>query len=95
MSAFMVIDIEPTDPAAMGRYNEGAMPILERFGGRVVAFDPQSLPLEGDWTPSQMIIVEFPSKEAIQAYLGSEEYQPWKSIRHVSSVSRSVAVTAL
>lgn len=95
MSAFMVVDIEPTDAGAMGRYTQGAMPILENFGGRVVAFDPAALPLEGDWNPRQMIIVEFPSKEPIQAYLGSEEYQPWKSIRHASSVGRSVAVTTL
>ena len=95
MSAFLVIDIEPTDAAAMQRYTEGAMPILQRFGGRVVAFDPQALPLEGDWQPAQIIIVEFGSKEAIQAYLGSEEYQPWKAIRHASSVGRSVAVTTV
>ena len=40
MSAYMVIDITPTDPEAMQRYTEHAMPILTRYGGRVVAFDP-------------------------------------------------------
>jgi uncharacterized protein (DUF1330 family) len=95
MSAYMVIDIAPTDPEQMAQYTAGAMPILERFGGKVVAFDPEALPLEGGWTPTQMIIVEFDSKDAIQAYLNSAEYQPWKAMRHANSVGRSVAVNTL
>ena len=92
MSAYMVIDITPTDAQRMGEYTAGALPVLERHGGRVVAFDPQVLPLEGGWNPAQVILVEFDSKEAIEAYLGSDEYAPWKAVRQASSVGRSVAV---
>ncbi|MFI5683023.1 DUF1330 domain-containing protein [Streptomyces sp. NPDC051636] len=95
MSAYLVIDIHPTDAEEMGRYSEGAMPILQKFGGKVIAFDPAAVPLEGDWTPTQVILVEFPDKEAIQAYLAAPEYQPWKRIRQASSVGRSVAVDSV
>ncbi|WP_067831895.1 DUF1330 domain-containing protein [Actinomadura kijaniata] len=95
MSAYMVIDIEPADAARMSEYTAGSLPVLERHGGRVIAFDPQARPLEGGWTPHQMIIVEFPSKDAISAYLDSPEYRPWKTIRQAHSRGRSVAVEAL
>ncbi|MFD1151432.1 DUF1330 domain-containing protein [Saccharothrix hoggarensis] len=92
MSAYMVIDIHPTDAEAMAEYAAGALPILERFGGRVVAFDPRPVPLEGEWSPTQVIIVEFADKDAVRAYLDSSDYRPWKAIRQSASLGRSVAV---
>lgn len=88
----MVIDIHPADERAMAEYTAGALPVLERFGGRVVAFDPKPTPLEGDWSPNQVIIVEFADKEAVETFLESAEYRPWKAIRHANSRGRSVAV---
>lgn len=40
MSAYVIVDIEVTDPAAFGQYAEVAGPIIAKYGGKFLAVGP-------------------------------------------------------
>jgi len=82
MSAFLVVDIKIGNPEAYEEYKKLAKPIVERFGGvyraRGGALDVRETDL---WSPTRIVIIEFPDMQSARAFLDSEEYAPVKPIR--------------
>jgi uncharacterized protein (DUF1330 family) len=82
MSAFLIVDTEIKDPVAYEEYKKLARPIAEKFGGvyrvRGGAIDLRENKL---WTPTRIVIVEFPDVKSAQAFLDSEEYAPVQPMR--------------
>lgn len=82
MPAYLVVDTEIQNDDEYEKYKALAKPIAEKFGGVYrVRGGPIDL-LENDlWTPTRMVIVEFPDVEAARAFADSEEYAPVKPLR--------------
>jgi len=82
MSAFIVVDTKLKNPDAYEEYKKLAKPIAEKFGGvyrvRGGALDVRETEL---WSPSRIVIIEFPDVQSAQAFVDSEEYAPVKPIR--------------
>jgi uncharacterized protein (DUF1330 family) len=82
MSAFLIVDTKIKDPVAYEKYKSLARPIAEKFGGvyrvRGGAIDLRESQL---WTPTRIVIVEFPDVKSAQDFLDSEEYAPVQPIR--------------
>ncbi|MDQ1043017.1 DUF1330 domain-containing protein [Streptomyces sp. V4I2] len=91
MPAFIVIDIDVTDPAGFQQYVAGIVPLMERAGARRVLAAGDAVALEGDWKPSILVVLEFPSEAAVQEFWDSEEYQPLKELRRKSSTVAGIA----
>ena len=82
MSAYIVVDTKIHDDAAYEEYKKLAKPIAEKFGG-VYRVRGGSLDIiETDlWSPTRIVIVEFPDVRTARAFLDSDEYAPVKSMR--------------
>ena len=82
MSAFLVVDTEISDPDAYEEYKKLAKPIAEKYGGvyrvRGGSMDIRETDL---WTPTRIVIIEFPDVRSAQAFVDSDEYAPVKPIR--------------
>ena len=82
MSAYLIVDTKIKDPEAYEEYKKLAKPIAEKYGGiyrvRGGAIDLRESSL---WTPTRIVIIEFPDVKSAQAFLDSEEYAPVKPIR--------------
>lgn len=82
MSAFVVVDTKINNPDKYEEYKKLARPIAEKYGGvyraRGGAMDVRETDL---WTPTRIVIVEFPDMKSAKAFLDSEEYAPVKSLR--------------
>ena len=48
--------------------------------------------LWGDWDPVRLVLVEFPSQEAMDSFYGSDGYREAKAIRQSCSTTRAVSV---
>ncbi|HVP39872.1 MAG TPA: DUF1330 domain-containing protein [Candidatus Saccharimonadales bacterium] len=92
MAAYVIVDIEVTDPGTYERYKQLAAPAVAAFGGRYLARGGRALTLEGEWAPSRLVILEFPTLERAQQWLGSPEYREARGLRHAAARSRMVAV---
>ncbi len=82
MSAFIIVDTKINNPEPYETYKQLAKPIAEKYGGvyraRGGAMDIQQAQL---WSPTRMVIVEFPDRQSAQAFLDSAEYAPVKKLR--------------
>lgn len=86
MPAFLVVDTKITDPDAYEGYKAQAKPIAEKHGGAYRARGGALQVVESDlWTPTRLVIIEFPSVEAARAFVDDPEYAPVKAIRHGAS----------
>jgi uncharacterized protein (DUF1330 family) len=83
MSAYLIVDTRIHNDAEYEEYKKRARPIVEKFGGiyraRGGALDIRETDL---WTPTRIVIVEFPDVKYAQDFLDSDEYAPVKSLRH-------------
>ncbi len=82
MSAFLIVDTQIENPEVYEEYKKLAKPIAEKYGGsyraRGGAMDIRETDL---WTPTRMVIIEFPDMDAARAFVDSEEYAPVKPLR--------------
>lgn len=92
MTAYIVADIELTDPAAYETYRRDVPAMIAAYGGRYLVRGGTTRVLEGDWQPRRMVVLEFPSMAQLDAFYASADYQALKAIRVHASDSRLVAV---
>jgi len=90
MAAYLVVDIEVTDPAAFERYRAAVPPVIARFGGRYLVRGGALHPMEGELGLKRLVILEFPSAEAAKAFYDSPDYAPLLQQRLASTRSRLV-----
>lgn len=92
MSAYVIVDIEVTDPVEYEQYKGLAPPIVASFGGRYLARGGPAEVLEGEWSPNRLVILEFESAERAKAWLESDEYAAARAMRNRASNSNMVVV---
>lgn len=92
MAAYVLVDIGQTDPERAARYRAMSGPSVERHGGRFLARGGAIRVLEGDWQPDRLVIIEFTSVQAAQAWFDSEDYRQARSVRARAGVWRMVVV---
>jgi uncharacterized protein (DUF1330 family) len=94
MAAYLIGDLEIFDLEQIQDYRAKALPLVERFGGKALALDATPLDLE-NWSSGNMILIEFPDRQSIEALFASEEYAPLARQRQAASRSRLIAVDGL
>jgi uncharacterized protein (DUF1330 family) len=92
MSAYIIVDIEITDPVQYEEYKQLAAPTVVQFDGRYVVRGGLAETLEGGWTPGRLVVLEFPSAERAREWWESDEYAPAKAMRHASATSEMILV---
>lgn len=95
MPAYLIADIEVTDPVGYEEYKKRVPAIIAAHGGRYLARGGANEVLEGTWRPRRSAIIEFPSLASVKAFWESPEYQPLREIRERSAKSNLVAIEGL
>ena len=92
MPAYVINDMEVTDPALLEQYKKLSPATVEQYGGRFLARGGALDVLEGEWSPTRLVILEFPSVDQAKAWANSSEYAPAKALRQRASRSNIVVV---
>ena len=95
MPAYVIFDVEIRDMARYQDFMRQVKPALEAAGARYLARGGAHKVHEGDWSPRRIVIIEFPSIPAWEAFYHGEVYQGLKGIRDECSSARLVAVEGL
>ena len=96
MSAYLVVDTKITDPETYEDYKAQVKPLIEHYGGVYRARGGEIELIDGDlWSPTRLVIIEFPDMATARAWLACDAYQPIKAIRHASSNCTVVLVDGL
>ena len=95
MAAYVIVDIQITDPATYEEYRKQAAATVEAFGGRYLARGGTVEALEGDWVPGRTVVLEFPTLQRAKEWWGSDLYAPAKAMRHRAARSRMIVVQGM
>jgi uncharacterized protein (DUF1330 family) len=92
MSAYIIVEIEVTDPAGYEKYKSLAGSTVEKYGGKYIVRGGKTEVLEGDWQPKRIVVLEFPTMERAKEWLNCEEYREPRKMRHATANTRMIVV---
>ena len=92
MAAYLIADIEVTNSAGYDEYRRQVPATVEKYGGRFVVRGGASEILEGDWGPKRVVVLEFPSMDALKRWYNSAEYKPLIALRQKNASGNVIAV---
>jgi len=87
MTVYLVGHIAIRDRERYGQYEAGFMPILQQYGGRLVAVNDAPETLEGEADGRRLVILSFQDRAAALAWGSSPEYQEIARHRHAASTA--------
>lgn len=90
MAAYLIAEIEITDPAGYAEYTKLVPATVEKFGGKFLVRGGKAHPLEGDWPERRRVMIEFPSIEKAKAWYASPEYEKPLAMRKAASNGRLI-----
>jgi len=81
MPVYVIADVEVHDPDGFREYHEGVPGVIAAHGGRYVVRGGQVETLEGEWSPTRLVIIEFDDLEQARGWYHSDDYQRLRKSR--------------
>ncbi len=81
MPAYLIANIEVTDPAGFERYRSAVPPVIAAHGGRYLVRGGEKHAMEGSLPLNRLVILEFPSMAAARGFYDSADYAPLLKLR--------------
>ncbi len=94
MAAYVIAEINVTDPAGFEAYRDAVPATIQQYGGKYLVRGGTVAPLEGDWAP-RIVVIEFPDQETAQRWYDSAEYTGIKGGRTAASDGRMAIVDGI
>jgi uncharacterized protein (DUF1330 family) len=95
MPAYVIVDVEVTDPERYEQYKAATPATIAAADGRFLVRGGELTILEGDWQPARLVVLEFENLAAAESWYESEAYQAAKKLRGGGARMRMVAVQGL
>ena len=92
MSAYVIAEVEVTDPETFEEYRRLVPPTIEAFGGRYVVRGGAIEGREGGWQPKRIVVIEFDDAARATAWHDSDLYAPARALREASATTRMIVV---
>jgi uncharacterized protein (DUF1330 family) len=92
MTAYIILDVTVNDPVRYEDYKKMSGQAAAAHGGRFLVRGGAVETLEGDWSPTRVVVLEFPSAAAAKAWLESEEYREPRALRHAAATTQMIVV---
>jgi uncharacterized protein (DUF1330 family) len=84
VAAYMIVEVETTDEALMAEYRKHTPGLVAKFG--------KTRTLEGGWTPSRVVVLEFPDYATAERFYDSTDYKPVLDMRLKAGKSKAIIV---
>lgn len=85
MAAYVIAQVDVTDPEKFAEYRSRVSSVIEKFGGRYLVRGGATETAEGSWNPPRLIVLEFPSMEQAKKWYSSADYAPLLELRKQSA----------
>ena len=92
MTAYVIVDINVTDPIRYEEYKKLAPAAVELYGGKYIARGGRTETLEGEWSPTRLVILQFETIEQAKTWLNSPEYSEARKMRQATTISNMVVI---
>ncbi len=95
MPAYVIVDINVTDPEGYSQYKELAPASIAAYDGKYLARGGKTEVLEGNWSPTRLVILQFPTVDRAKQWLDSVEYSAARALRQKTAKSNMVVIQGL
>src|SRR5881409_688880 len=95
MPAYVIVETDISDLERYDEYRAASPASVAAGGGRFVVRGGELAVLEGDWSPTRLVVLEFPDLESAKRWYDSPEYEEAKRLREGAANLRMVAVQGL
>lgn len=95
MPAYLIADVDVSDPKGFETYRQLVAPTITAAGGTYRVRGGAFQVLEGDYEPKRLIVLEFESMAAARAWYESDAYAPIKAIRQKTAATNVILVEGL
>jgi uncharacterized protein (DUF1330 family) len=92
MPAYIIAEIEITDPDTYDRYRAQTPGVIAQYGGRFIVRGGKAEMLEGDRPPGRLVAIEFSDATAARRFYESPEYQAIIGLRQQAARSRLILI---
>lgn len=92
MAAYVIAQIEVTDPTQFEAYRQQVPATIAAYGGRYIVRGGASETLEGTWQPKRIVVLEFPDRARAKAWWSSQEYAPVRAVRQGAARTELIAI---
>lgn len=92
MSAYVIAQVDVTDPAQYEQYKALSSQAIAAHGAEVCVRGGTVEVLEGDWAPTRVVVLKFPDMAAARAFYDSAEYRLARQARAGAAIMRMIAV---
>ncbi len=90
MPAYVIAEIDVTDPVLYERYKPLAAAAIAAGGGRYLVRGGETVALEGAAPAGRLVILEFPNAAAARAFYDGPDYAEARRIRERAAKSRVI-----
>ena len=95
MSAYVIVEIDVTDPIGYEEYKKQAGATVAQHGGKYIVRGGKTEVLEGDWKPKRIVVLQFESMQRAKEWLNCEEYREPRKMRHRAAKTNMILVEGL
>jgi uncharacterized protein (DUF1330 family) len=95
VAAYVITDLEVFDIEHYLAYQRAVRPLLAAAGARYLARGGSFRVYEGDYRPRRLVVLEFPTLEAVDEFYESGPYRALEPQRKACSSARIIAVEGL
>ena len=93
MAAFIIADTKIENAEEYEDYKKKAKAIAESYGGTYRARGGELETIDSElWSPTRIVIIEFPDMASARAFAHSPEYAPVAAVRHRNAKSTVLIV---
>ena len=95
MTAYMIVDVDVSDPEGYEKYKAEVPALITKHGGEYLVRGGEFDVIEGEWHPTRLVMFSFPNRQAIHNFVNDTEYSELKALCHSTSTSSIVAVDGM
>ena len=92
MSAYVLVEVNVTDPQLFAEYAKGVPATIAAHGGKYLIRGGAVDSKEGDWQPRRIVVLEFPTLDQARKWYDSAEYAPLLAMRLKAANSKLILV---
>ncbi len=92
MPGYLIANLDIHGTAAYDEYRQKVGAVIAQYGGRFIVRGGAIEPVEGKVPWKRVVVLEFPSYEAVRRFYHSEEYAPLIGLRAGAAKSDIVLV---
>jgi uncharacterized protein (DUF1330 family) len=95
MAAYVITEIDITDPVGYEEYKKMGPPTVAAYGGKFIVRGGGTEVLEGSWNPRRIVILQFESMERAKLWWSSKEYSAAKQTRQGAAKTKMIVVEGI